>query len=159
MKAWCFHKVTDRRRNGVMRNVLVFTAALTALVACGKQEAQSSSGLSSVIRPGQENLISCKNAKSSFIVRKTAVTTLFQGVLSIGSNKPVFLNCKSGEKAGDHPDASATLYSCVEARNSDGKFLVTVETIGLLGTNVANVSLEQIFPLKPSHVATLPCSQ
>lgn len=57
------------------------------------------------------------------------------------------------------PDGITGILSCVEARGGDGRYLVEIWTGGFMGGTWAEVRQEQIFPLEPAFLTTIPCDR
>ena len=145
-----------------MKKILA-TLSLTALAACG-QSPRTTSATKDV--GSGKPLVSCqgnspRDGEISFQIRRTAVPTYIQGVLTFGDAlQPIDLKCKRAPRShaigADLPQA---LWSCTEARGGDGRYLVSVHTQGFSAMELADVSIEQIFPLKPKKLATLVCEE
>jgi hypothetical protein len=99
--------------------------------------------------PTREVII-CKNDHYQLMVRDTAVVTYKSATLSF-SGRTIQLQCQMEliEKS------DLVNYSCMEDRAGDGRYLA-----GLLmekNTGTANISHEQIYPLKPKTLAEISC--
>jgi hypothetical protein len=95
--------------------------------------------------------------ETSLRIDATAIPTYFSGVLVHGGDA-VSLKCQpDGSDIAGTPTAGQNLWDCAEARGGDGKILVHIERGGFSGIVTAQVSQEQIFPLKPQVIGTLIC--
>ena len=75
----------------------------------------------------------------------------------VGNEKMV---CKkSAAKSTVKVDQDAVLWQCVERRNGEGRRLVQVVRQGLSTMQLAEISIEQMFPLDPLVLETLVCSE
>ncbi len=107
---------------------------------------------------GMGQLMSCKSAKGTVEIHRTAAPNIFQATYTQKG--------KSGVKAVDficdakkaRRDANVvSLYGCTENRNGEGRFLINVESGGVVGITQAYVTQEQMFPLPAAAVDTLIC--
>lgn len=129
--------------------------SVVLLSACGHNNAGNSTVATAADKV--QTLVSCSGDDASFVIRTTAAPTAFQGVLKYEGERKL-LNCKQDADASQGAsDAAEGLWSCVEHRNGDGRFLVSVHTQGLTAAVLADIKLEQIFPLEPKNLTTLGC--
>lgn len=101
----------------------------------------SSMGFADVIRE-EKPLLKCNNEQSNFIVRNTAVPTLFQGVLSDSTQHLSFFYChKVKYQPPPIADGFTTLYDCESQENPNHG--VSVETGGFAGLTQARVYVKR----------------
>ena len=80
------------------------------------------------------------------------------GTLTLG-DRVFSIDCELQAKSEIiHPDQGHEIWSCVEARAGEGRYHVSIGTLGIIPAEVAYVSIEQMFPLKPQHLYTLGCA-
>lgn len=95
-----------------------------------------------------QQTISCQNEHYHLVLRDTAVPTYKTGTLSF-SGRNIALKCQ-----GEFQDNNAS-FTCEEDRAGDGRYLAGVVLVGEKGS--AEIVHEQVYPLSPKHLATLPC--
>ncbi|NBX92496.1 MAG: hypothetical protein EB078_04035 [Proteobacteria bacterium] len=96
-------------------------------------------------------VISCGNEHYRLVLRDSAVVTYKTGTLSF-SNRTISMACKLVTL---NPTEDQMEFTCEENRAGDGRFLAGVTLVGEEGT--AEISHEQIHPLKPHVLADLRC--
>jgi|694.fasta_scaffold40392_3 hypothetical protein len=99
----------------------------------------------------EREVITCANEHYQLVVRETAVVTLRQATLTF-SNRTIGMKC---EVVLENNNYSHTEISCEEDRAGDGRYLAGITVVKEEGQ--AELSHEQIYPLKPKTLANLSC--
>lgn len=95
-------------------------------------------------------VIQCHNDHYALVVRETAVPTYRVATLNF-SERSLSLKC---QVEFQNQDKSVTL-TCEEDRAGDGRYLAGITLVDSKGN--ADIAHEQMYPLKPKSLATLPC--
>ncbi len=103
---------------------------------------------------GWSDLLNCQSSRGSFLVRRTAVPTLLQGILSIEGQTTLF-NCKAEELA--QGSSLRLAYDCLENRGGNGRLRAHVTGGGYAGFTSVQLTIESMYPLPPTPVETLIC--
>lgn len=152
-----------------MISTLVPVSLLVILAACGSQTSSATKSGSSVNNgPGPVgDILICESlegneANYKFTIRHTAAFNLKQGLLQEGENFTSF-DCQEskeelkGVATADQPGA---LWECNESRDGDTLYHVNVYTQGLSALVLADLTIDQVFPLNSQHkLATMVCHE
>ncbi len=91
---------------------------------------------------------------SQFTVFVDPTGASFIGVYTRESSKdPIYLKCAHGKQTGSIKQNLV----CVEKRAGEGRLLVSVETGGFTNQTIANVFIEQMFPVAAQYIESLTC--
>lgn len=91
---------------------------------------------------------------SQFTVFVNPTGASFLGVYTRESSKdPIYLKCSPGKQTGSMKQNLI----CVEKRAGEGRLLVNVETGGFTNQTIANVFIEQMFPVASQYIESLTC--
>lgn len=134
------------------------------LAACAGRETSRPLDAGSGVNNGPgplKDYLACNGTESGtdigLEVRSTAVPGFIGGLLTLGVQK-VNMHCLRGKSVGNAaPDAQVNLWTCTEDRNGEGLYRVKAYKQSQSDRIVANVTIDQIFPLKPLHIAALDC--
>ncbi|MBC7532648.1 MAG: hypothetical protein H7318_13825 [Oligoflexus sp.] len=99
--------------------------------------------------------------KVTFSIHHTAALSYKQGVLKIGEES-ITMKCdqvKSDPNEKPVFDKSKALWTCSESREGEGLYHVTILMHGFTGMTLGTVTVDQISPLQPAHVATMGCKK
>jgi hypothetical protein len=96
-----------------------------------------------------------------FVIRHTAAVNVIQGLLQIGKNtidaaNAISTQCnevKDSKNTG--PDQPTPLWTCLEPREREGRWSVDVSRQGLSAVTLADVFIEQMFPLPKKKMVSL----
>lgn len=141
----------------------LFLAFLATACAGTQEHSKTQSGGSGVNNgPGPlRDYLGCNGSVEgidvSLEIRSTAVPTFIDGLLTLGQQH-VGMACRRGQNVNNAaPDAQVNLWTCAEDRNGDGLYRVSAYKQANSTVILADVTIDQIFPLEPQHVATLTC--
>ena len=95
-------------------------------------------------------VIQCQNDHYALVVRETAVPTYRSATLTF-SERSISLKC---QVEFQNQDKSVSI-TCEEDRAGDDRYLAGITLVNLKGN--ADIAHEQMYPLKPKSLATLPC--
>jgi hypothetical protein len=110
------------------------------------------SGLGLAAGPTRE-VVHCQDDHYTLVIRETAVPTYRNGTLSF-SGRSIKLKC--GVELQEQDQTSGVNMTCLEDRAGEGLYLAEVTLIDLKGT--AELAHQQMYPLKPKFLSTLPCN-
>ena len=153
---------------GKKLSTLVQVSLLATLAGCGGPTTSSLKTGSSVNNgPGPVgDILRCESLEGSgvnfkFTIRHTAAITIKQGLLQDGDNFTSLVCTESNvvEKDTHMSDQPAALWECNEPREGDTLYHVAVHTQGLSALILADLSIDQVFPLPPQKLATLVCRE
>jgi len=148
----------------ITRTVFISLTVTTFTVLSGCMHATSSeikSGSNVNNGPGPVgDILICDSLSDDsikFTIRHTAAFTLKQGLFQHGENF-VTMQCDqvegSQQSGADHP---SPLWKCTELRQGGGLYRVNVYRQGLSALKLADITIDQIFPLPPKKIASLVC--
>ena len=103
---------------------------------------------------GNGKILTCKNSQVSFEVFKTAAYNLFQGYYYNGQKTPLVMTCIPKQQ---QIGSLTQLMTCTENRSGEGKMIVDVEAGGYTGIKTAVIKQEQMHPLAPAVLGSIPC--
>ena len=97
-------------------------------------------------------VVHCQDDHYTLVIRETAVPTYRTGTLSF-SGRSIALKCEVDLQEQDQN--SGVNMTCLEDRAGEGLYLAGVTLIDLKGK--AELAHQQMYPLKPKFLSTLPC--
>lgn len=155
------------RTSGTNLAWMIFMTGVV-LAACGKLEHGSSLSSGRVNNgPGPVgDIYACegagRNANMKLTLRHTAAVGLEQGLLEGFGSRPISLACTKSRPGGrGGADDPHTMYTCDEwlASGRKGIHGAKIYTQGISSAVLADITLDQIYPLRPKTVATLICKK